>query len=173
MSDQTRAERDCLALAVQFALQWKEGAPVGLREGIEKILATMPAAVEKDTREGESTPRPAGTCGRALSTGKPCPDHPGQQLPALTVYRASHDSIVMGLYTSREAAREHCETLTRREVGPAGTLGWIPDDGSPDAPEELSVFGPDGDAEGPDETCTGYVVTPLEIASKYDPEADE
>ncbi|MER7815587.1 hypothetical protein [Streptomyces sp. NPDC096153] len=48
--DRIRAERDCLALAVAFALQWKEHAPKGLREGIEEILATMPAA------EGESTP---------------------------------------------------------------------------------------------------------------------
>jgi hypothetical protein len=38
------AERDCLAMAVQFALQWTPDAPMSLREGIEEILATMPAA---------------------------------------------------------------------------------------------------------------------------------
>lgn len=38
------AERDCLAMAVMFALQWKPDAPMGLREGIEEILTTMPAA---------------------------------------------------------------------------------------------------------------------------------
>lgn len=68
------------------------------------------------------------------------PDTPPTEL---TIYRASHDSIVMGHYTTREAARAHCETLTRRECGDAGALGWVPDDGSDDAPEELSVFGPE------------------------------
>src|SRR5690606_35944200 len=58
-----------------------------------------------------------------------------------TVYRASHDSIVMGLYTSREAARAHCETVLRHEIGDKGVLGWIPDDGSDLAPEELFIFG--------------------------------
>ncbi|MFJ2004782.1 hypothetical protein [Streptomyces chartreusis] len=48
------AQRDCLALAVQFALQWTERAPVGLREGIEEILATMPTAGEKSRRETDS-----------------------------------------------------------------------------------------------------------------------
>lgn len=89
-----------------------------------------------------------------------------------TVFRASHESIPMGLYTTREAAREHCETLTRRDISD-GTLGWVPDDGSDHAPEELSVFGPGGDDDGPDETCTGYVVTALTVASEYDPDADE
>lgn len=33
----------------------------------------------------------------------------------LMVYRASHDSIVAGLYTTMAAAREHCEALLRSE----------------------------------------------------------
>jgi hypothetical protein len=85
--------------------------------------------------------------------------------PALTVYRASHDSIVMGLYTTREAAREHCEKALRREVGGKVFLGWVPDDGSELAAEELCI--------GEDFECSGYVVTPLEVASEYDEEADE
>ncbi|MFJ7525181.1 hypothetical protein ACIQ1S_09660 [Streptomyces griseus] len=40
------AERDCLAMAVMFALQWKPDAPMSLRDGIEEILATMPARPE-------------------------------------------------------------------------------------------------------------------------------
>src|SRR5690606_3954321 len=91
-----------------------------------------------------------------------------------TVYRASHDSIVMGLYTSREAARAHCETVLRHEIGDKGVLGWIPDDGSDLAPEELFIFGPSVDEDGfPRETDTGYVVTPLEVAAAYDPDGDE
>lgn len=53
------AERDCLAMAVQFALQWKDGATLELREGIEEILATMPEAGEKSSREADATPEPA------------------------------------------------------------------------------------------------------------------
>lgn len=45
---ETAADRDRLALAVQFALQWKDSAPVGLREGIEEILATTPDPTEEE-----------------------------------------------------------------------------------------------------------------------------
>jgi len=134
------AERDCLAMAVQFALQWKDSATLELREGIEEILATMPAAKEGSRDEAEPAPE-------------------------LTIYRASHDAIVMGHYTIREAAREHCETVLRRELGDGVWIGWVPDDGSEDAPEELCFS---------DEVlCSGYVVAPLEVASEYDEEADE
>ncbi|MEV4335716.1 hypothetical protein [Streptomyces sp. NPDC049590] len=97
---------------------------------------------------------------------------------SLTVYRASHDSIVMGLYTTREAAREHCEALMRRE-NPVATLEWRPDgewreddDGEPgpDEAEELYVYGSDEDSTW---DPSGYVVTPLEVASEYDEGADE
>ncbi|MFB6934529.1 hypothetical protein [Streptomyces chartreusis] len=85
--------------------------------------------------------------------------------PALTVYQASHDSIVMGHYGTREAARKHCETVLRREVNESVWIGWVPDDGSEDAPEELCF--------SEEVLCSGYVVTPLEVASEYDEEADE
>ncbi|MCP9205553.1 hypothetical protein [Streptomyces cucumeris] len=100
------------------------------------------------------------------------PDGDGETAE-LTVYRASHESITFGHYATREAAREHCEALVRRECGDAGSLGWIPDDGSDDAPEELSVFGPAWEEDGPEETCTGYVVTPLTVATAYDEDGDE
>jgi hypothetical protein len=50
------AERDCLALAVLFALQWKPDTPMGLREGIERILATMPAATGTSSLKADATP---------------------------------------------------------------------------------------------------------------------
>ncbi|MFJ9754933.1 hypothetical protein [Streptomyces sp. NPDC101149] len=89
-----------------------------------------------------------------------------------TVYRASHDSIVMGLYTTREAAQQHCEANVRQEE-PEGSIrhmSWSADDIGPDAEYELHIT--------PAETGglirgTGYVVTPLEVASKYDEGADE
>ncbi|PWI08361.1 hypothetical protein DIZ27_23265 [Streptomyces sp. NWU339] len=89
-----------------------------------------------------------------------------------TAYRAQHDSIVMGLYTSREAAQAHCEAKVQQEE-PAGSIqhmSWVADDIGPDAEYELHIT--------PAETGglirgTGYVVTPLEVASEYDPEGDE
>ncbi|MER8042733.1 hypothetical protein [Streptomyces sp. NPDC094032] len=90
----------------------------------------------------------------------------------LTVFRASLNSLPLGLYTTREAARAHCEVLVRRDTT-GGYLGWVPDHGGNDASEDLVVFGPDGDADGPVETITGYLVTPLTVAASYDAEADE
>ncbi|MFF4479505.1 hypothetical protein ACFY1A_21145 [Streptomyces sp. NPDC001520] len=107
----------------------------------------------------------------ADEAGKVTPTGAGITQPAeLTIYRASHDSIVMGLYTTREAAREHCEAEERSSwPGRTGiTFAWIPDDSDPLSPEELSVF-----AGQNDESATGYVVTPLTVASEYDEEADE
>jgi hypothetical protein len=81
-----------------------------------------------------------------------------------TVYRAEYDSIVFGLYTTAAAAREHCEAHERRDQ-PTASLDWIEDE--EDGVAELVA------AVGGEEQPTGYVVTPLEAASKYDPEADE
>lgn len=91
---------------------------------------------------------------------------------ALTVFRASHDSIVMGHYTTRDAAQAHCEAKVRQEE-PAGSirhLSWSADDIGDQAEYELHIT--------PAETGglirgTGYVVTPLTVSSEYDAEADE
>ncbi|MFE2965562.1 hypothetical protein ACFXKC_18150 [Streptomyces sp. NPDC059340] len=84
--------------------------------------------------------------------------------PQPAVYRASHDSIVMGLYTTAAEARKHCETLMRRDL-PDSSLGWIEDD--EDGVAELTAW------MGGEECTTGYVVTALEVASAYDEEAAE
>lgn len=81
-----------------------------------------------------------------------------------TVYRASHDAIVFGLYATAAPGREHCEVLVRREQATA-ELDWIEDE--EDGVAEL-VATVDGI-----EWTTGYVVTALEVASAYDEEADE
>lgn len=86
----------------------------------------------------------------------------------LTVYRASHDSIVMGLYITAAAARAHCETAERRSW-PTGTslaFDWVEDE--EDGIAELVVV-----AGQNEESTTDYVVTALTVASKYDEEADE
>lgn len=86
-----------------------------------------------------------------------------------TVYRASYDSIVMGLYATEAPARKHCERLLSDEH-PAGTsmvFAWIGDEDDPEEPRELVA-----EIDGGDEQPTGYVVTALEVASEYAPEAD-
>jgi hypothetical protein len=83
----------------------------------------------------------------------------------ITVFRASHESIVFGLYTNAAAARAHCTDLLRREW-PTSVLDWIEDE--EDGVAELVATSPDGE-----ETATGYVVTALTAASAYDEEADE
>jgi hypothetical protein len=98
----------------------------------------------------------------------------------LTIYRASHDSIVMGLYTTAAEARKHCETLVRREYGETSKvhLWWREDEDTVDQPEdgeqELYEHVKSVGVTGPGWTHrTGYVVTPLTVASKFDEEADE
>lgn len=84
--------------------------------------------------------------------------------PALTIYRAQWDSMPMGWYTSQAEARKHCEAHARRDL-PTAVFDWIED-------EEDGVAELVAEVEG-DEGPTGYLVTAMEIASKYDPEADE
>jgi hypothetical protein len=103
--------------------------------------------------------RMADEAGKAAGAGE------STQPAELVIYRAEHETIVFGRYTNREAARAHCEALLRREVGDAVFLGWVPDHGGDDAPEELCL--------GEDVECTGYVVTPLTVASAYDQDGDE
>lgn len=96
---------------------------------------------------------------------------PGEPLK-ITMYSAEHseDLEPLGLYTTREAARAHGESVARHDhKEPGRTYGWIPENGSPTAVEELSVFGPGED----DEDVTGYVVVPVTATSLYDPEAEE
>lgn len=92
-------------------------------------------------------------------------DGPGPEI-GLTVYRAEHESIVFGLYLTRDAAREHCETYVRREQ-PGAVLNWIADEDDELSPQELVA------QVGDEEDTTGYVVTPLTVAAAYDPDGDE
>jgi hypothetical protein len=85
--------------------------------------------------------------------------------PELTVYRASHESIVFGHYTTPNAAWKHCEGYAKREFPAPFAAYWSSDE---DGVTELMVS-----VHGADGIATGYVVTPLEVASEYDEEADE
>ncbi|MBP5883136.1 hypothetical protein QBA57_28790 [Streptomyces scabiei] len=90
----------------------------------------------------------------------------------LTVFRASHESIVMGRYTNRQAAMDHVHAVLANEEGCDVTARviWRADDPEADEPTwECWLF----DADMADDSPTGYVVTPLEVASAYDGEAAE
>jgi hypothetical protein len=94
------------------------------------------------------------------------PMEPGETVPK--VYRASHDSIVMDLYLTPAAARAHCEAEERRSWPKGTTLSfdWIEDED--DGVAELVVT-----AGQNEESTTGYIVTALDVAPVYDPDADE
>lgn len=96
---------------------------------------------------------------------RPRPAYNDRAPADVIVYRARHDAIVMGLYTTA-AARAHCETAMHREI-PGVRLDWIVDDEDADSVAELVA------AIGEDERSTGYVVESLTVASAYDEEADE
>ncbi|MGW3442223.1 hypothetical protein [Streptomyces sp. NPDC001076] len=84
--------------------------------------------------------------------------------PALTIYCAVWDTVPLGQYTQEPEARKHAEDHARRDL-PTATFDWIVDEEDGVAELVATVNG----EEGP----TGYIVTALEIASKYDPEAEE
>lgn len=87
--------------------------------------------------------------------------------PQLTVYRASHDAIVMGLYTTAAEARKHCEAEERHSWAKfeKPSFDWIEDE--EDGVAEMTAW------VGGEECTTGYEVTALDVASAYDEEADE
>ncbi|MFC8658059.1 hypothetical protein ACFUCT_23105 [Streptomyces parvus] len=94
-----------------------------------------------------------------------------QAPPARTVYRAEHESIHVGHYTTETAARRHCEALVSDEH-PADrallyTWASLGDDGDSDEPYELVV-----QVDGGPQDFTGYVVVPLDVAAAYDPDAE-
>lgn len=91
----------------------------------------------------------------------------GLEAAQTTAYRAQHDSIVMGLYTTRQAAYEHCEAYELRDDA-VSPMAWNVDEEGVAELVRLRVPRSPG-AESP----TGYVVTPVEIASEYDPDGDE
>ncbi|MFF1961023.1 hypothetical protein ACFVWX_29115 [Streptomyces sp. NPDC058220] len=88
---------------------------------------------------------------------------------ALTVYRAAHDVIPVGLYTTMPAAQRHCEALLSDEHpddSVALSFDWIGDADDLEEPWELVA-----QIDGGEEQATGYVVTPLRVDAAYDPEA--
>ncbi|MEV8395631.1 MULTISPECIES: hypothetical protein [unclassified Streptomyces] len=102
-------------------------------------------------------------CGLAHLPGPASSDDGG-----ITVYRAYHDAIPVGLYLAPGPARRHCEALLSNEH-PAATVtfDWIGDEEDPEELWELVV-----EIDGGPEQPTGYVVGPLRVDAEFDPEAD-
>ncbi|MFD4475946.1 hypothetical protein ACFWPU_07505 [Streptomyces sp. NPDC058471] len=87
----------------------------------------------------------------------------------LTLYRAQHGSIVMGLYTTATEARAHCVAKERRTRvdSAAPVFSWI--ENEEDGVASLVTVAEDSKLEAE----TGYIVTALTAAAEYDAEADE
>ncbi|MFD5903617.1 hypothetical protein ACFWHG_19260 [Streptomyces microflavus] len=87
----------------------------------------------------------------------------------LVMYRAEHETIPLGTYTTEAAARAHAEAAMSSEVGPEHTVtfDWVGDESDLESWWELVV-----QVDGGDEQPTGYVVVPITVASAYDPEAE-
>lgn len=86
------------------------------------------------------------------------------------IYRATWHAQPLGTYTNQAAARKHCEADAINHNPPYETghvFDWLEDEDEPDAAQEL-VVAKDG-VEDP----TEYTVTRLELATEYDPEADQ
>jgi hypothetical protein len=132
------------------------------------VVTPVEVRPEFDEGWGEDADEPsevsADKLTRLLAPSQALREDEPAEAPQLTVFRASHDSIVMGLYTTAAEARKHCETLIGRDW-PNCNVDWLEDD--EDGVAELTVW------VGGEERTTGYVVTGLEIASEYDEEADE
>ncbi|MEV0114633.1 hypothetical protein AB0H77_15475 [Streptomyces sp. NPDC050844] len=85
------------------------------------------------------------------------------------VYRAAWHTTPLGTYANQAAARKHCEADAKNnQADPAGvSFDWLGDDSAPDDPYEL-LLTIDGSEE-----ATDYTVTRVEVATEYDPEADQ
>ncbi|GAQ52121.1 hypothetical protein [Streptomyces acidiscabies] len=90
---------------------------------------------------------------------------PEPEAPALIIHRAQWDSVPLGLYSTPDAARAHCEDHARRDLPTAAVIDWVTDPEDGVAELHATVDG----EQGP----TGYTVVPLEVTSEYDEEADE
>jgi hypothetical protein len=178
-AEQLRADRDRIAeLEAGPALPWAHAMPDDDLHGflddlVSAAMGRWQSSPEVPDREVLAAVEKA--CAEWRTPGQGYRSDEDEPAPSF-VYRAEHpdSGIVLGTYSNREAAVAHCEALATRE-GATGLVSWVPDDSDALSPEELTYFDVeycDGD-DVPSQTCTGYVVTPLEVASTYDPDADE
>jgi hypothetical protein len=89
----------------------------------------------------------------------------------LVVYRAEHDVITIGYYTTRAAARDACEQQARESGLALDQPHWV-SEGSPLTPEDTDPLAAEELLLADDSVCTGYLVTPLEVQAAHDPAAE-
>ncbi|MGW1437258.1 hypothetical protein ACWD7M_18645 [Streptomyces griseus] len=160
-----RAARTAILVAVARALR-EQPTAARLLEGLDKL---GDAVVQEDLHEIAVWADALAHLGRiddalGAANAQPAATH--------TDYRAEHETIHVGHYTTEAAARQHCEALVSDEHPADRTLsfdwaGLGDEDDDPEQPYEL-VVQVDG---GPDQ-FTGYVVVPITVAAEYDPDAE-
>lgn len=79
--------------------------------------------------------------------------------PPLVIYRAALEGVSLGLYTNRDAARDHC-TAEARDAGHAA-LAWFTE---ADSDEDELHAGDDG--------RTGFTVEPVDVDDEFDADAE-
>jgi hypothetical protein len=79
-------------------------------------------------------------------------------------YRAAYEAMPLGIYTTRDAAQEHCLHDLRANVDLEDEQPlWVQDQGE-EAVSELNIQTAPGNGES-----TGYTVTPVELQTAFDP----
>ncbi|MFD6587304.1 hypothetical protein ACFWED_10525 [Streptomyces anulatus] len=95
-----------------------------------------------------------------------------QPAAAHTDYRAEHETVHVGHYTTEAEARRHCEALVSDEHPADRTLSFdwagLGDEADdPEQPYELVV-----QVDGGPQQFTGYFVVPITVAAEHDPDAE-
>lgn len=157
-----RAARTTVLVAVARTLR-EQPTAARLLDGLHELGE---AVVQEDLGEVAAWADALGSLARidvALGAAE------AEPAAAHTDYRAEHETIHVGHYTTEAEARRHCEALVSDEhpADRALVFDWIGDEDDPEEPRELTV-----QVDGGDETPTGYVVVPLSIAAERDPDAE-
>lgn len=180
------AGRTALAARLRAGQRWQRDRTPALVSqdfvGQDELRAMfgIPLTAPWDETDGcDTAQRSAGKLARLLAPSQALREAESAEEQPLTIYRAAHGSIVMGLYTTAAEARKHCETELRREYAESTkvSLWWREDEDTVDQPEdgeqELYVHATPAGMSPGRTWNSGYVVTPLEVASVYDPDGDE
>lgn len=157
----TRGIRTAVLVAIARALREQ---PTGARllDGLDHLGEAVVCENHADASEWADALAALASIDAALGTAAAVP---------ATIYRAEHETIRVGHYTTEAEARRHCEHLVSAEH-PADTsllFTWagLGDDEDAEEPSELVV-----QVDGGPQEFTGYVVVPLDVATEFDPDAE-
>ncbi|MEV6437273.1 hypothetical protein [Streptomyces anulatus] len=156
-----RDARTAVLVSIARALR-EQPTAARLLDGLEELGE---AVVQEDVREIATWTDALASLAHiddALSAAE------AQPAAAHTDYRAEHETIHVGHYTTEAEARRHCEALVSDEhpADRALLFSWS-SLGDSDEPYELVV-----QVDGGPQVFTGYVVVPLTVAAVHDPDAE-